>query len=75
MGQSVFAQASFTVKLKLVDAKTSEPVSYATASLTVKGEKTAAKYVLTDAEGAASEKEQSDLCAGGRKPTSTGRYQ
>ena len=54
MGQSVFAQASFTVKLKLVDAKTSEPVSYATASLTVKGEKTAAKYVLTDAEGAAS---------------------
>lgn len=54
MGQTVFAQASFTVKLKLVDAKTSEPVSYATASLTVKGEKTAAKYVLTDAEGAAS---------------------
>ena len=45
MGQSVFAQASFTVKLKLVDAKTSEPVSYATVSLTVKGEKTAAKYV------------------------------
>ena len=53
MGQTVFAQASFTVKLKLVDAKTSEPVSYATASLTVKGETTAAKYVLTDADGVA----------------------
>ena len=53
-GQSAFAQASFTVKLKLIDAKTSEPVSYATASLTVKGESTAAKYVMTDAEGVAS---------------------
>ena len=52
--QSAFAQTSFTVKLKLVDAKTSEPVSYATASLTVKGESTAAKYVLTDAEGVGS---------------------
>lgn len=49
-----YAQGSFTVKLKLVDAKTSEPVSFATASLTVKGENSAAKYVLTDAEGAAS---------------------
>ena len=48
------AQAAFTVKVKLVDAKTSEPVSFATASLTVKGESTAAKYVLTDADGAAS---------------------
>ena len=53
-GLSAFAQGSFTVKLKLVDAKTSDPVSFATASLTVKGEATAAKYVLTDAEGAAS---------------------
>ena len=53
-GQSALAQTSFTVKLKLIDAKTSEPVSYATASLTVKGESTAAKYVLTDAEGVAS---------------------
>ena len=54
MGQSAFAQTSFTVKLKLIDEKTFEPVSYATASLTVKGETTAAKYVLTDAEGVAS---------------------
>lgn len=53
LGFSAYAQNSFTVKLKLVDAKTSEPVSFATASLTVKGEKTAAKYELTDAEGAA----------------------
>ena len=48
-----FAQGNFTVKLKLVDEKTSEPVSFATASLTVKGETTAAKYVLTNEEGAA----------------------
>ncbi len=51
---SAYAQGSFTVKLKLVDAKTSAPVGFATASLTVKGETTAAKYVLTDAEGMAS---------------------
>ena len=49
---SAFAQNSFTVKMKLVDAKTDEPVEFATASLTVKGEKSAAKYVLADNEGA-----------------------
>lgn len=54
MSFSAYAQNSFTVKLRLIDAKTSAPVSFATASLTVKGETTAAKYVLTDAEGAAS---------------------
>ncbi|MBQ2875023.1 MAG: carboxypeptidase regulatory-like domain-containing protein, partial [Bacteroidales bacterium] len=54
MSFSAYAQNFFTVKLKLIDAKTSAPVSFATASLTVKGETTAAKYVLTDAEGAAS---------------------
>ena len=48
-----FAQGNFSVKLKLVDEKTSEPVSFATASLTVKGETTTAKYVLTNNEGAA----------------------
>lgn len=53
-GFSAYAQNSFTVKLKLVDDKTSEPVSFATASLTVKGQTTAEKYVLTDAEGNAS---------------------
>lgn len=54
IGIDAFAQGTFTVKLKLVDAKTAEPVSFATASLTLKGENTAAKYVLTDAEGTAS---------------------
>ena len=49
MSFSAYAQNSFTVKLRLIDAKTSAPVSFATASLTVKGETTAAKYVLTDA--------------------------
>ena len=53
VGLTSYAQGTFTVKLKLVDAKTAEPVSFATASLTVKGETTAAKYVLTDAAGAA----------------------
>ena len=54
LGLNVSAQTAYTVKVKLVDAKTSEPVSFATASLTVKGETAAAKYVLTDADGAAS---------------------
>ena len=54
IGLTSSAQTSFDVKVKLVDAKTSEPVSFATASLTVKGETTAFKYVLTDADGAAS---------------------
>lgn len=48
---SAFAQNSFDVKMKLVDAKTGEPIEFATASLTVKGEKTAAKYALADSEG------------------------
>ena len=47
-----FAQGNFTVKFKLVDEKTSEPVSFATASLTLKGETKAVKYVLTNDEGA-----------------------
>ncbi len=51
---AAYAQGSFTVKLKLIDAKTSEPVGFATASLTAKGETTAAKYGLTDSHGAVS---------------------
>ncbi len=47
------AQAIYSVKLKLIDAKTSAPVGFATASVTVKGETAPAKYVLTDAEGEA----------------------
>ena len=46
-----FAQGNHTVKFKLVDEKTSEPVSFATASLTLKGETKAVKYVLTNDEG------------------------
>ena len=51
---TAFAQGSFSVKVKLVDSKTSDPVSFATVSLTVKGEDTAAKYVLSDSDGLAS---------------------
>ncbi len=51
---AALAQNSFTVKLKLVDAKTMAPVSFATASLTVKGHSSASKYVMTDDKGAAS---------------------
>ena len=50
---SVYAQGSYTVRLRLVDEKTSEPVGFATASLTVKGETAAAKYALTDSDGKA----------------------
>ena len=46
-----YAQAIYSVKLKLSDAKTSEPVAFATASVTVKGETTPLKYVLSDSEG------------------------
>ncbi len=48
------AQGIYSVKLQLIDAKTSEPVGFATTSLTVKGETKVLKYVLTDSEGAAS---------------------
>ena len=51
---SAFAQGSFTVKLKLVDSKTAEPVGFATASLTAKGASSASKFVLTDEKGTAS---------------------
>ena len=53
LGLSAYAQGQYSVKLKLVDEKTAEPVAFATASLTVKGEKSASKYVLTDSEGKA----------------------
>ena len=47
------AQAQFTVKLRLIDDKTSEPVPFATASLTAKGSTSASKYILTDDHGQA----------------------
>ena len=45
------AQGQVSVSLKLIDSKTSEPVSFATVSLTVKGQETPAKYVLSDIDG------------------------
>ena len=53
-GLSAYAQNSFSVDLKLVDANTDEPVGFATVSLTPAGETEASKYVLTDSHGAAS---------------------
>ena len=50
---SAFAQNSFSVKLKLIDAKTSEPVGYATASITAKGAESALRFVMTDEKGLA----------------------
>ena len=47
----VFAQSIYSIKLHLTDAKTSEPVAFATASVTVKGEKSPLKYTLTDDKG------------------------
>ena len=52
-GLSAYAQNSFSVKVKLVDEGTGEPVGFATVSLTLAGEDEAAKYVLTDSEGKA----------------------
>jgi len=48
------AQAQYSVKARLVDDKTGEPVAFATASLTPKGSTAASKYVLSDDKGQAS---------------------
>ena len=50
-GISTYAQATFSVKAKLLDDKSGKPVEFATASLTVKGEKSASKYALSDDKG------------------------
>ena len=47
----VFAQSIYSIRLHLADEKTSEPVAFATVSVTVKGEKSPAKYALTDDNG------------------------
>ena len=52
-GISASAQSSFTVKLKLIDEKTSEPVGFATVSVTPKGDTQASRFVMTDADGKA----------------------
>ena len=51
---SASAQAIYSVKVKVIDSKTSAPVAFATASVTPKGEKAALKYALTDDHGQAS---------------------
>ena len=43
----------FTVKLKLVEEKTSEPVQFATVSVTPAGTTKALRYALTDDKGEA----------------------
>ena len=50
-GQTAFAQAIYSIKLHLTDEKTGEPVAFATASVTVKGETSPSKYTLTDDNG------------------------
>ena len=50
---TAFAQSTFSIKVKLVDSKTAEPVSYATVSVSEKGKTEALKYVLSDINGAA----------------------
>lgn len=47
------AQSGFSVKVKLSDAKTGEPVGFATVSLTAKGGSTPLKYVLSTEAGEA----------------------
>ena len=48
-----FAQQSYSVKIKLTDAATSEPVGFATVSLTLKGKTTPSKYILSSEDGTA----------------------
>lgn len=50
---SLYAQSGFTVRMKLTDSKTGEPVEFATVSLTAKGGKSPLKYVLSTETGAA----------------------
>lgn len=50
-GTSAYAQAIYSVKVRAVEESTGQPIAYATASVTVKGEKTALKYTLTDEQG------------------------
>ena len=49
-----FAQSIYSIKIHLSDEKTQEPVAFATVSVTLKGESTPMKYVLTDDKGNAS---------------------
>lgn len=48
---TVASAQGFTVKLKLVDSKSSGPVQFATASLTPKGSSSVSNYALSDSNG------------------------
>lgn len=52
-GLDAYAQSGLTVRMKLADAKTGEPVPFATVSLTAKGGKAPLKYVLSTDAGVA----------------------
>ena len=51
IGFNAFAQGYFSVKVRLVEENSSEPVSFATVSLTPSGSTKAVKYALTDDKG------------------------
>ena len=53
ISMTAFAQGSFSVKMRLVDSNSAEPVPFATVSLTEKGQTKALKYVLSGSDGAA----------------------
>ncbi len=53
-GFPAYAQSIYSIKLHLIDENTQEPVAFATASVTIKGEKSPLKYTLTDDKGHAS---------------------
>ena len=50
---SLGAQPRMSVKMKLSDASTKDPVGFATVSITLKGHDTASGYILSTAEGVA----------------------
>lgn len=53
-GVSTYANGQFSVKIRLVDEKTAEPVGFATVSVFAKGSSSALKYAMTDEKGNAS---------------------
>ena len=50
---AAYAQGSFSIKLRLVDSNSAEPVAFATVSITEKGQTKALKYVLSGDDGSA----------------------
>ena len=50
---AAYAQGSFSIKMRLVDSNSAEPVAFATVSVTEKGQTKALKYVLSGDDGSA----------------------